>query len=140
MRLPRNVKVKSFPWSVLPLFSTYTAHALYPNVYIPKHIYEDLQSKNPNPKNVSVLIHEQTHINRQKQMGWLLWGLKYCASRKFRFEEELAAVKESMKYLKKKKVKLDINRKAKLLSSFLYLWCISYDEAKSKLDDAWLEA
>lgn len=140
MNLPSNVKVKSFPWTILPLFSTYTAHAIYPTIYIPKNIHEDLLSKSPNPKNVSILIHEQTHIKRQKQIGWFLWGLKYCFSGKFRFEEELAAVRESMKYLKKRNIEWDTARSAKFLSSYLYLWCTSYREAKRKLDEAWVEA
>lgn len=139
MKLFNNIKVKGFPWTILPLFSTYTAHAIYPNVYVPKDIYANLLSGNPDPKNISILIHEQTHIKRQKQMGWFIWGLKYCLSGKFRFEEELAAIKESMKYLKKKNITCDTERSVRFLSGYLYLWCVSYEEAKRKLDDAWKE-
>lgn len=139
MRLAMNVRLKKFPWTLLPLFSNHTAHAIYPNIYIPKHVYRDLQTKNPDPKNVSILIHEQTHIKRQKELGRFLWGLKYCFSRKFRFNEEFIAIKESMKYFKKKKLKWDIEKSAGFLSSYLYLWCVSYSEAERKLSKAWRE-
>lgn len=72
MKLASNVKIKGFPWTILPVFSKYTAHAIYPNVYVPKEIYNDLKTNNPNPKNVAILIHEQTHIARQKKMGHIL--------------------------------------------------------------------
>lgn len=137
MKLPNNVKIKDFPWTVLPVLSTYTAHTIYPNVYVPKHIYEDLLSKNPNPKSVSVLIHEQTHIKRQRQMGWFVWGLRYCFLGSFRFEEELVAIKESMKYMKERKIDWDTKRTAKFLSGYLYLWCVPYKKAKFELDKAW---
>ncbi|HWA52240.1 MAG TPA: hypothetical protein VG895_04250 [Patescibacteria group bacterium] len=134
MELPSNVKIKTFPWTALPLLGKYTAHAIYPNIYIPKNIYENLKSKNPNPEYVSVLLHEQTHIKRQKQAGWFIWGLKYCFSRNFRFNEEFEAIKTQIKYLKSKNMKFDTARRAKYLSGPLYLWCISYKEAKEKLD------
>jgi len=137
MQIPNNVKLKKFPWTVLPIFSKFTANAIYPNIYIPRKTYENLQSKNPNLKNVSILIHEQTHIKRQRKMGWLLWGLKYCFSKKFRFNEEFVAIKESMKFFKKKGGKWDTKRSAKFLSSYLYLWCVSYSNAKQELDKAW---
>lgn len=72
MKLQSNVKIKKFPWTIIPLLSTHTAHAIYPNIYLPKQVYEDLLSDDPKQKNVSVLIHEQTHIKRQKEMGWFL--------------------------------------------------------------------
>lgn len=137
MKLPKNVKVKAFPWTVFPLLSKYTAHAIYPNVYIPHHMYTNLAGPNPNPEYVSVLIHEQTHIKRQKAMGWFIWGFRYCTSSKFRFTEELAAITTSMEYLKKKGIAWNTARSAHFLSSYLYLWCTDYQTAKKKLDDAW---
>lgn len=139
MKLQSNVRIKNFPWTILPVFSKYTAHAIYPNIYIPRHIYENLLSKNPDPKNISVLIHEQTHIQRQKQIGWFLWGIKYCFSKNFRFNEEIVAIEESMKYLKRQNFKWDTDRTAKFLSGYLYFWCVPYEIAKRKLDKIWLE-
>jgi hypothetical protein len=140
MKLAKNIRVKKFPWTVLPIISTYTAHAIYPNIYVPRHIYDDLKSKNPEPRNVATLIHEQTHIDRQKKDGWFIWGLKYCLVASFRLDEELQAIKASMKYMKQKKQTWDTARTAKFLSSYLYLWCVSYEKAKYLLDDTWNRA
>ena len=140
MKLPKNVKVKGFPWTILPIFSTYTGHAIYPNIYIPKHIYEDLQTKHPKSTSVSILLHEQTHIKRQGKIGWLRWGLLYLLSPSFRFNEELEAIKSSMKYLRRKGGVFNTSKRAKYLSGWLYLWCMNYDKAKEELDNAWNKA
>ncbi len=139
MKLSKNVKIKSFPWTILPITSTYTAHAIYPNIYLPRDIFENLKSSKPDNKNISILIHEQTHIKRQKNTGWLLWGIKYVFLSNFRFNEELVAIKESMKFMKSKKESWDIDRSARFLSSYLYLWCISRKKAKLSLDKVWNE-
>ncbi|OGM15488.1 hypothetical protein A2V56_03785 [Candidatus Woesebacteria bacterium RBG_19FT_COMBO_42_9] len=140
MQIPSNVRVKKFPWTILPILSKYSAHAIYPNVYLPRNIYEDLLTKQPNSKNVSILVHEQTHIERQKQLGWLLWGFKYCFIGRFRLNEELEAIKSSMKYLKSKGKYWDTEKSAKSLSGYLYLWCVDFKTAKAKLEKAWSEA
>ena len=134
MKLATHIKIKKFPWTVLPLFSTYTAHAIYPNIYLPRDIYNNLASKSPAPRNVATLIHEQTHIDRQKKMGRFRWGIKYCFVPSFRLNEELVAIGASMKYMKQKGEKWDTARSAQHLSSYLYLWCVRYEDAKKKLD------
>ena len=64
----------------------------------------------------------------------------YLISPSFRFKEELEAIRASMKYLKRKDVQFDTSKRAKYLSSWLYLWCVSYDIAKEELDKAWKDA
>lgn len=140
MDIPSNVKIKTFPWTILPILSTYTAHAIYPNIFLPRHIYQNLQSKYPDPKNISILIHEETHIARQKKMGWFIWGFKYCLIPTFRFEEEIAAIKESMKYLKSNKLSWNIDKTATFLSSYLYLWCVNKNIARQRLEEEWKNA
>ena len=117
----------------------YTAQAIYPNIYFPKEIYLKLSSPNPDPKYIAALIHEQEHIKRQKNEGWIKWGMKYIFSPKFRFEEELIAIKASMRYLKKKKIGFDIEKKAEILSGWLYLWPVSYSTAREELKKIWGE-
>ncbi len=137
MELPTNVRIKSGLWNIIPLLSTQTAQAIYPNIYVPKWFYEHLKSKNPNPKRVAILVHEQTHIERQRQVGWLLWELKYLLLPKFRFNEELEAIKTQVEFLKSKGIEYDkseIQRFAKFLSSYIYLWMINYEEAKMQLE------
>jgi len=124
----------------MPILAKYTAHAIYPNIYLPRAIYEDLQTKHPDPKSVSILVHEQTHIERQKQVGWLLWGFMYCLVARFRLNEELEAIKSSMKYIKSEGKGWDTDKNARALSGYLYLWCVDYSTAKVKLEKAWSEA
>lgn len=137
MKLNPHIKPKPKFWKYIPWLTTFTANAIYPNIYLPLQVYDDLLTENPKPKNVSVLIHEQTHLKRQKEMGWLVFGLKYLLFPKFRFNEELMAIKESMKYLKKKNITFDTERRARFLSSWIYLWPVSYEYAKKELDGAW---
>lgn len=138
MKLSPNVKIKRGLWKVFP-FSKYTAQAIYPNIYFSEKVYENLISNKPKPRYIASLLHEQTHINRQKEMGWIKWGLKYIISPQFRFREELEAIKASTKYLKKEE-DFDTARIAKYLSGWLYLWCVSYEKAKEELDRVWKEA
>ncbi|OGM13041.1 hypothetical protein A3A76_01875 [Candidatus Woesebacteria bacterium RIFCSPLOWO2_01_FULL_39_23] len=138
MELPSNVRIKKGLWNIFP-FSKYTAQAIYPNIYFTKDVFEDLKSNSPNPRYIAALKHEQTHIERQKKVGWVNWGLRYIFSPNFRFNEELEAIKSSIKYLKNVKGNFDTARSAKFLSSWLYLWCISYDKAKEQLDGCWIE-
>jgi hypothetical protein len=139
MKLPLNVKPKGFLSNIFP-FSKYTAQAIYPNIYFQRGVYDNLKSEKPNPVYVAALKHEQTHIERQKKTGPLMWGLKYIFSPDFRFNEELEAIKATIKYYKKEKINFGIDRRAKLLSGWLYLWCVSYKRAKEVLDEAWKEA
>ena len=128
------VKKKPKNWDFIPWLSSYTAQAIYPNIFVSKEVYEDLSRSKPNHKFVAVLEHERKHIERQKELGFIKFGIGYLFSTKFRFQEEFLAIKEGMKYLKKNKLTFDTERSAKYLSSWLYLWMVSYDEAKKELD------
>lgn len=134
MILPVNIKPKIGFWKLIPFLANKTAHGIYPNVYLPKNVYYDLKSDTPNPFNIALLLHEQEHIKRQKEKGVANWLLKYIFSPKFRFEEEILADISKIKYLKSNKLKFDIDKRAKQLSSWIYLWSVSYKEAKEKLD------
>src|SRR5476651_2497163 len=137
MKLPVNVKIKKGWWHITPVLSQYTANAIYPNIYLPESLYTDLLSDKPTAKSVSILIHEQTHIDRQKKLGWLYWSLQYTILADFRFNEEIEAITSAMKYLKQHGQEFDTERSAKFLSGYLYLWCCRYDTAKEVLDNIW---
>lgn len=134
MKLNKNIKPKIGLWKLIPFLANKTAHGVYPNVYLPQRIYEDLKSDNPNLYNLALLFHEQEHVKRQKEQGIINWILKYVFSPKFRFNEEIIADIPKIKYLKSKKLEFDIEKRAKQLSSWIYLWSTSYKEAKEKLD------
>lgn len=138
MKLPSNVKVKNGFWRIFP-FSKYTAQAIYPNIYFQRNVFNNLKSREPNPLYVAALKHEQTHIKRQKEIGPFIWGLKYVFSSKFRLNEEIEALKSTMKHLKINGFDFDTSQKAQILSSWLYLWCVSYRKAKKSLDKIWKE-
>lgn len=138
MNLPNNIKPKTGFWKILPkILSTNTAQAVYPNIYLPEKIYFNLRSKHPNPKWVGVLIHEQTHIQRQKLLNPICWNYKYLFSSKFRLLEEIEANKNQFRYLKGKGVTFDIKKRSRWLSGWLYIWPDSYENIKSKLEKIW---
>lgn len=116
---------------------SYTAQAISPYIFVTKEVYEKLASRNPNPRFIAVLEHEKKHIERQKELGFLEFGIKYLFSPEFRFQEELLADKEGMKYLKKNKLDFDTARSVKFLSSWLYLWMVPHERAKKELDKLW---
>lgn len=138
----KRIEVKKKPefWKFIPWLSSYTAQSFFSKIYVSNEIFESLNSKNPSPRFIATLEHERKHIERQREAGLVQFGVRYLFSPKFRLQEELIAIKESMKYLKKNGLSFDINRGAKFLSSWLYLWMTSYDKAKEKLKKIWKEA
>jgi len=136
MKLPKNLKIKKGLWNLFP-FSNFTGQAIYPNIYLPESIYENLKTEKPKLQYIAVLKHEQTHIKRANKQGWIIWNLKYIFYPGFRFNEEIEAIKNSMVFFKKNNITFNTDKSAKRLSSYLYLWCVSYKKAKEKLDEIW---
>jgi hypothetical protein len=132
-----QIKPKPFFWQFLPWLSAYTAQAIYPNIYVSKKIYENLQTKNPKIKYLAALEHEKKHLERQRKMGLIKFGLKYLFFPSFRLQEELIAIQAGMKYFKSKGLNWDIDRSAKFLSSWLYLWMVSQKRAQKELQKLW---
>lgn len=137
MNLSSNIKIKSWYWNLIPWVGNTTAQGIYPNIYLPKWVYDNLKSKNPSPWHQALLLHEGEHLKRQKKYGPNKWFLRYMFDPKFRFEEEIAADVPKMKFLKKKKLNPYINQRAKRLSSWLYFWPVSYKTAKRELEKIW---
>lgn len=137
MKLSKNVKKKSKLWDLIPWVSNKTAQAIYPNIYLPKFVYDNLVSKTPDIWHVALLVHEQEHIKRQKKHGPLKWKIKYMLLPKFRYEEEIAADIPKFKYLKENGGDPYIERRAKHLSGWNYFWPVSYSEVKNRLENIW---
>lgn len=134
MNLSKNIKPKTGLWKILPkIISTKTAQCIYPFIFLPEDVYINLISPTPKPLSIAIFLHEKVHLERQKRKGILLWIILYIISPKFRFNEELLAFKEQIIYLKKHGLILDLEMRAKRLSSWLYLWCVSYEEALLEL-------
>ncbi|MEK7100305.1 MAG: hypothetical protein AAB872_00675 [Patescibacteria group bacterium] len=129
--------MKSKLWDLVPWISNKTAQAVYPNIYLPKFVYENLQLDNPDVWHIALLIHENEHLKRQKRVGILKWGLKYIFIPRFRYEEEIAADIPRFKYLKENGGDSYIERRAKHLSGWNYFWPATYAEVKARLENIW---
>lgn len=139
MELPSYIKPKPIWFKFIPILNQYTANSLYPFIFVPKDIFENLKTKEPNQKYLALLAHEGTHYERQKQTGWLKFALKYLFIPKFRLKEELIAVKVGIKYLKIRRYPFDFEEKSKKSSQNLYLWPISKYYKKARLEQIWNE-
>jgi hypothetical protein len=145
-KMQSNIKVKPpLPKllkriSILDTLFTQTAQGIYPYILVPQHIYNDLNSPSPNPYSLALIVHEQTHLDRQSKYGWIKWMVSYAVSSKFRFGEELEAIKTQMGFLKRNGLSFPIEGTAKLLSSWLYLKPVSYETAVEELKLAWEKA
>ena len=126
--------------SILDTLFTQTAQGIYPYILVPPHIYEDLKSPTPNLYYLALVAHEQTHLDRQSKYGWTRWMISYALSSKFRFKEEIEAIKVQMEFLKRNGLTYPVESTAKLLSSWLYLKPVSYETALKELKLAWEEA
>jgi hypothetical protein len=133
------IKATPESWKYIPFLLTDIASTVYPNIYLPQEIYNDVLSDNPSPDNLAIVIHEMTHLERQKATSPLWWNLKYIVSKKFRLREELFAIANEMQYRVKNNLDYDIDRKARHFSSSVYGWAATYDDAQVFLGRLWQE-
>ena len=124
-------------WKYLPYFCKVRGLLFINRIYLRADVFDDVYSSSPDPYSISILIHEQTHYQRMKEIGMLRFGIKYIFSAKGRFEEELAAITEQMRYLKEHGKNYNIERTARALSSWYYLWCSDYKVAYKELENRW---
>ena len=137
MKLPYYAKPNPWFFKYIPILRSSRGNYFPFATYLRQDIYKDLKSKNPSAESLSVWIHEQSHRKSGKNLGWLMFGLKYWFSRRFRFEEELAGYIAMMPILKKNGVKFDFDGVAKALSGGFYQWATNYKTARKELDSAW---
>lgn len=62
------VRKKPRIWEFVPWLSSYTAQAIYPNIFVSKEVYEDIHKAKPNHKFIAVLEHEKKHIENIKNI------------------------------------------------------------------------
>lgn len=129
----QELPINKIPWPGLhPL-----GFAFFGKIYLRDSLWKDYQSGDPNPRTLSIIAHEQTHIKRLGNDAKM--HLKFWCDPDFRFQEELAAIQEEMKVLKTSNEKFKIEDRARDLSSVAYLWCTNYETAKNKLENMWEE-
>lgn len=131
--------IKKIPWfgKYLPRFETKMASTFYPNIYLTEEDYNDYFSENPSIRVQAIVIHEQYHLKKWKEIGLIKFGLLYLFSKKFILEQELLAIKEQMKFLKQHDEVYDIERKAQHFSGKEYWHLLKIDEARNLLTDLW---
>ncbi len=137
MILASNVRKIPSWWRYVPFLGVEIAAIIYPYIYLPKLVYENLQSNNPGVLEKSILLHETTHLKRQIEIGIFVWHLKYIFSPNFRLQEEVYAIATQMEYLKKHKYEYDYDRKARQFSSSTYFWMLSYKKSYILLKNIW---
>lgn len=140
MNIPKNIYKQPSFYKFIPWLKRHKAGTIGYVVFIRPDIFEDLKKDNPTPESVSVLLHEQEHLKNAREIGLIKFGLRYLLSGKGRFNEELSANKAAFKYLKDKNVTVDLEKKARILSSWLYWWPVKNDFALKEVKKAWEEA
>lgn len=131
--------VKKIPrwWKYVPFLNSGLATVIYPHIYVPDAVYTDVIEGSPTVESLGILVHEQEHLRRQKIHGPVGWNIRYLTSKKFRLQEELAAIKLQMIFLKQNGKTYDCERKARQFSSSAYLWLTKYKDAEVVLDELW---
>lgn len=83
----------------------------------------------------ALLVHEGTHIQRQRAWGPFAWVFSYVFNKKFRYDEELIAFKNEIEYLNSmrggRRVKLEWA--ASQLSGEAYGSMVTYEQALADL-------
>ena len=130
-----GTRYKGLPVHKVPNFS---ATFFFQNrIFLRTKQYRDYVSGDPEPETIAVLEHEYTHFKRLGSS--MRSSIKYWTNREFRFQEELAAIRQQMKILKQNGRVFDTGKRARMLSCFGYLWCANYETAKQRLDRMWEE-
>ena|ERR1035437_2329310 len=127
MKLPRYVK------SLPKFFSrfSYKGYTLifFKIIFLKREIFDNLQSNNPTIQNLSILKHEEVHLQRAGK----LQALKYLFP-KIHLQEELIAYKEQFKFLKQNHEIYNLENVAKHLPG------LDYQVAKKLITKVWNEA
>lgn len=113
---------------------------MYPNIWLSRAAYDNLISDMPDPYQVALLLHEQEHVKRIGEAGAINWMVKYALSPSFRFYEELKAMRPQFSYLKAEGLSLDLDKRARVLSGWLYFWPVSFSAAKQRVEELWNES
>ncbi len=132
-------RVGVIPWWIrkIPGFRKISGLPLKDRFLLNPSLYKDFTLSNPSPLVIGIVIHELEHLQRAKKKGFFLYHTLYRLSSKFRYQEELACHAPQFSYYQEVGYTFDLKNRAKILSSSLYLWCVSYDKALHDLERLW---
>lgn len=128
-----RVHPKTGIWKLLPWVDT-TAQAIGNHIFVPERFYQNYLQDTLSLDEKSVLVHEQTHLDRQAKYGLLPWLVLYLVDPSFRYHEELEALSAQIVYLVEHDQTPPIEQYAQNLSSWLYLRMVTYEQALADLN------
>lgn len=135
-----NVRRRPAVLDYLPGLSAGSGTTIYPSIYVGRQLYANIHSVEPNPYYLGLIIHEQEHMKRIKARGPVKWYVRYIFRSDFRLSEELAAYAKQFAYLKNLGLTYDLDHCAHNLSSFIYMWSTSENDALLRLQSLWEKA
>lgn len=118
-----------------PIYRNYRGLFIFGKIYLRKDIYENIKSNDPDIYYLSILEHEKSHQASATKIVYLRYCMKYLFNRSFRLAEEINAIKTQIIFMRENGQKYEyIDRSAKALSSWTYLWAGNYKEIKEILE------
>lgn len=133
----KGVEILPKPWWTFLYMRRADAFTTLDKIYLSQEKYKELLKNNLSVDLEATLEHEITHIKRFRKVGIWKSEIIYWLDKEFRYNEELAAIENQMRILKKNNRKYHFDKVSKYLSSFGYLWCTDYKTAKEDLKKIW---
>lgn len=133
----KDIEIRKKPWWTFLYMRRASAFTTLDKIYVNKKIFKQIKNNDLSVKNKAILEHEITHIKRFRKFGLWEVEIRYWLDKNFRYEEEIAAIENQMKVIKKHGKKYDFEKTAKSLSGFGYLWCVNYNKALKDLKNIW---
>ena len=118
-----GITIRKMPWFLWFAFNPKKRCTMVYNsqIYVSPKIFDFFRDRVQDYLSIALLQHEIVHLERKKQFSQLKRRWEYWSSAKFRLKEELLADEATMRYLKEQKLSFPIEKRAKKLSSALYL-------------------
>lgn len=121
-----EIKIKPKWLKIIPILYN-SAQAIYPYIYISEELNQKYEQGDKYAE--AIVRHEQIHLERIEKLGKISWYKKYIFSQRFRLQEELEAYKVQFDVMNMYDIPIDIDKYAKILSSWIYLKMIDYKTA-----------
>jgi hypothetical protein len=117
--------LKPKPWWLKAVTGSDVWVTTYPDIYYPEQDNPDLYP--------ALIAHETVHLASQKAVGVKRWLWYYFTSKRFRFDEEVTAMRVELTYRTTEDRIIRTDEMARQLSSRMYFWCSTYDQAMAAL-------
>lgn len=119
--------LKPKPWWLRLTTGSSVWVTIYPDIFYP-------QQSTPPDQYPAIIAHETVHLAAQKAVGVKRWLWRYFTSKRFRFDEEVTAMRVELTYRTADDRIVRMDEMARQLSSSMYFWCCTYDQAMTALN------